>query len=181
VGRPLWREDGSVFCMCRWPLPAQSFSVLVSLDWRPYFIVSDLRLPFSSAPTTCRVTVEVFDPASTRVLTVLNWALVYNHFERTTQKTQPLYCWEFSFTAPLYSNGSYSIVTAGMCLPRRCLSMNVYSDFAIPAFGCHVTLCFQCKTFSHFQWHHQYAHGKIKNRAQRCREECFQEILQLHL
>jgi hypothetical protein len=26
VGRPLWREDGSLFCMCRWPLPAQSFS-----------------------------------------------------------------------------------------------------------------------------------------------------------
>jgi hypothetical protein len=26
VGRPLWREDGSVFCICRWPLPAQSFS-----------------------------------------------------------------------------------------------------------------------------------------------------------
>jgi hypothetical protein len=26
VGRPLLREDGSVFCMCRWPLPAQYFS-----------------------------------------------------------------------------------------------------------------------------------------------------------
>jgi hypothetical protein len=26
VGRPLWREDGSVFCICCWPLPAQSFS-----------------------------------------------------------------------------------------------------------------------------------------------------------
>jgi hypothetical protein len=26
VGRPLRREDGSVFCMCRWSLPAQSFS-----------------------------------------------------------------------------------------------------------------------------------------------------------
>jgi hypothetical protein len=26
VGRPLWREEGSVFCMCRWPLPVQSFS-----------------------------------------------------------------------------------------------------------------------------------------------------------
>jgi hypothetical protein len=25
VGRPLWREDRSVFCMRRWPLPAQSF------------------------------------------------------------------------------------------------------------------------------------------------------------
>jgi hypothetical protein len=29
--------------------------------------VSDLRLPFSSPPTTRRVTVEVFEPASTRV------------------------------------------------------------------------------------------------------------------
>jgi hypothetical protein len=26
MGRPLWREDGSVFCVCCWPLPAQSFS-----------------------------------------------------------------------------------------------------------------------------------------------------------
>jgi hypothetical protein len=26
VGRPLWREDGSVFCICYWSLPAQSFS-----------------------------------------------------------------------------------------------------------------------------------------------------------
>jgi hypothetical protein len=26
VGRPLWREDVSVVCMCRWPLPAQPFS-----------------------------------------------------------------------------------------------------------------------------------------------------------
>jgi hypothetical protein len=67
VGRPLSREDGSVFCMCRWPLPAQSSSVLVPWDLRPHFTVSDLRLPFSSPPTTRRVTVEVFDPASTRV------------------------------------------------------------------------------------------------------------------
>jgi hypothetical protein len=35
-------------------------------DLRPYFTVSDLRLPFSSPPTTRRITVEVFDPASTR-------------------------------------------------------------------------------------------------------------------
>jgi hypothetical protein len=26
VGRPLSREDGSVFCICYWPLPAQSSS-----------------------------------------------------------------------------------------------------------------------------------------------------------
>jgi hypothetical protein len=26
VGRPLWVEDGSIFCICCWSLPAQSFS-----------------------------------------------------------------------------------------------------------------------------------------------------------
>jgi hypothetical protein len=43
------------------------YRVIVTWDLRPYFAVSDLRLPFSSPPTTRRVTVEVFDPASTRV------------------------------------------------------------------------------------------------------------------
>jgi hypothetical protein len=40
--------------------------VRVPRNSRPYFTVSDLRLPFSSPPTTRRVTVEVFDPALTR-------------------------------------------------------------------------------------------------------------------
>jgi hypothetical protein len=44
------------------------------------------------------------------------------------------------FTAPLLSNGSYSIVAclfiaAGICLPSRYAAMNFYSDVAIPAFG----------------------------------------------
>jgi hypothetical protein len=56
------------------------------------------------------------------------------------QKTQPLYCLEGLFTAPLHSNGSYSIVAyvfvaAGMCLPNRCLAMNGYTDFTFLAFG----------------------------------------------
>jgi hypothetical protein len=67
--------------------------------------------------------------------------LLYNHFTRTAQKTQPLYCWEGVFTAPFHSNGSSSIITcvfvaAGMCLPSRCLARNVYSNFTIPAL-CH--------------------------------------------
>jgi hypothetical protein len=49
------------------------------------------------------------------------------------------------FTASLNSNGSDSIVAcvfvaAGMCLPRRCLAMKGYFDFAIPAFERHVTV-----------------------------------------
>jgi hypothetical protein len=39
--------------------------VRVPWDTRPYFTVSDMRLPFSSLPTTRKVTVEVFDTAST--------------------------------------------------------------------------------------------------------------------
>jgi hypothetical protein len=42
--------------------------VWVPSNSRPYFTVSFFRLPFSSPPTTRRVTVEVFDPASTRVM-----------------------------------------------------------------------------------------------------------------
>jgi hypothetical protein len=79
------------------------------------------------------------------IATVNVRTLLYNHFARTIQKTQPSYCWEGAFTAPLHNNGSYSIVAcvfvvAVMCLPSRCLAMNVYSDFAIPAFGRHVTI-----------------------------------------
>jgi hypothetical protein len=55
MGLPLEREDGSVICICCWPLPAQSFSVRVPWDSQSYFTLSDLRLPFSSPPTTRRV------------------------------------------------------------------------------------------------------------------------------
>jgi hypothetical protein len=35
LGRPLWREDGSVFCICCWSSPAQSF-----LGQRPLGLVT---------------------------------------------------------------------------------------------------------------------------------------------
>jgi hypothetical protein len=67
LGHPLWRVAGSVVYICYWPSPAQSFlgPSPIGLVW-PYFTVSDSRLPYSSPPPTRRVTVEVFDPASTR-------------------------------------------------------------------------------------------------------------------
>jgi hypothetical protein len=42
--------------------------VRVPWDSWPYFTVLDSRLPLSSSPTTRGATVEVFDPASTRVI-----------------------------------------------------------------------------------------------------------------
>jgi hypothetical protein len=61
------------------------------------------------------------------------------------RRKHSLSCWKGVFTAPLHSERSYSIVAcvfvaAGMCLPSRCLAMDVCSEFTIPAFGCHVTL-----------------------------------------
>jgi hypothetical protein len=48
--------------------PRQRIHFRIRLPWdsRPYFTVSDSTLPFLSPPTTRRVTVKVFDPASTR-------------------------------------------------------------------------------------------------------------------
>jgi hypothetical protein len=54
--------------------PRQHSHSRVQVPWEswPYFTVSDLRRPFSLPPTTRRVTVEVFDPASTWVL-IIKW------------------------------------------------------------------------------------------------------------
>jgi hypothetical protein len=56
--------------------------VRVPWDWRRYFTVSDSRIPISSPPTTRRVTVEVFYPASTGYLSCF-W------FRRSWERTQP--------------------------------------------------------------------------------------------
>jgi hypothetical protein len=91
VGRPLWREDGSVFCICCWLCQHSLSRVLVPWDPRPYFTVSVLRLlPFSSPPTTRRVTVEISSPASTRV-PLYSWALNLLYISvRTGERWLPL-------------------------------------------------------------------------------------------
>jgi hypothetical protein len=73
-----------------WPVRHERSHSRGQVPWisRPYFTLSVLRLPFSSPPTTRRVTVEVSDPASTRVLYCRT--VPYNHFARTPRKTQPV-------------------------------------------------------------------------------------------
>jgi hypothetical protein len=98
VGRPLWREDGSVVYNCCWASPAQPFSGpspagLMTIFWclrfetpptwraRPSYLypsgtgwpsyVPRHWVPFSSPPTNRRATVEVFKPASTREIGLL--------------------------------------------------------------------------------------------------------------
>jgi hypothetical protein len=123
--------------------------VLVPWDLRPYFTVSDLRLPFSSPPTTRRVTVEIFDPASRRVLslTELSWTELSfcnseaNQIEITTSNsssvTASIRCSWNVFTEPLSSNGLFRLSGTTShssrirVLVSHCLAMD-YSGFQIP-------------------------------------------------
>jgi hypothetical protein len=57
---------GLSFTISAGPRQCSHFQVRVLWDLRPYFTVSDLRLPFLSPPTTHRATLEVFNPASTQ-------------------------------------------------------------------------------------------------------------------
>jgi hypothetical protein len=57
--------------------------VQFSWDCRPYFTVSDSRLPFSSPPMTHRVTVEVFGPTSTWEYQLSNSSYLCLHLLKT--------------------------------------------------------------------------------------------------
>jgi hypothetical protein len=75
----------------------------------------------------------------------LNRTLVYNHSARTEQKIRPnsapiVVCLPIRCLETRSSIVACVFVVAGVCLPSRCLSIDVYSDFTIPAFGRHDTL-----------------------------------------
>jgi hypothetical protein len=81
--------------------------VRVPWDLWPDFTASDLRLPFSLSPTTRRVTVEVFIPASTRVTPITAAGPCYIASARTTQKiplptVTPLLCYTAVTQQPLF-------------------------------------------------------------------------------
>jgi hypothetical protein len=134
----LWRSlsderTGLSFVSAAGFCPRRLSRVRVRWDSRPYFTVSDLKLPFSSSPTTRRVTVEVFDTASTRPA----WDLCYINSRRPPQKTQlpnnSSVAREVCSSCGLHRNGSSSVVayvfiSAGNSLLSRCLTMN-YSGF----------------------------------------------------
>jgi hypothetical protein len=79
---------GLYFVCAAGPCQRRSFWVRVFWYSRPYFTVSDLRLPILSPLTTRRVTVEVFDPASTRVLPCNgSWTSLYSLGTYRTENT----------------------------------------------------------------------------------------------
>jgi hypothetical protein len=103
VGRPLWREDGSVFCMCRWPLPAQSFSGPSPLGLAPVFYCLRFETSlFVASYDSQGHAGGIQSPDSNDLLCPFHkpWA-------QTAQKTQLLYCCVWA----LPSNGCLSSST----------------------------------------------------------------------
>jgi hypothetical protein len=114
--------------------------VRVPLDSWPYFTVSDLRLPFSSPPTTRRVTVEVLDPASWTVCCPLKRDLA-DWIKNTYFDTAAASVFVSGETAVKVVTVYYLRVAAWTlnCL-GRCLAMDVCSDSDIEAFRQHATI-----------------------------------------
>jgi hypothetical protein len=88
-------RTGLSFVYAAGPCQRNLSRVRVSWDSRPYFTVSDLRLPVSSPPTTRRTTVEVFDPASTRGLSHCLLAPMVSKITplHGPHRKQSLHCW----------------------------------------------------------------------------------------
>jgi hypothetical protein len=102
-------RTGLSFIISAGPLQGSHPRLRVPWDSRLYFIVSDSRLPLSSPPTTCRVTVEIFDTVST----------VCTDRTENTFSSNP-YC--FMFTDPLLRNGFFYC-----CVRMRCRG-NVFNE-----------------------------------------------------
>jgi hypothetical protein len=100
--------------------PRQRSLSRVRVPWisRPYFTVSVLRLPFSSPPMTRRATVEVFDPASTRV-SVLATDSPYTYISSTDQVETLFYS---CITTQLPSNDGIPLL-----LYQRPICHNIFS------------------------------------------------------
>jgi hypothetical protein len=101
--------------------PCQRSLSRVRVPWflRQYFILSDLRLPFSSPPTTRRVTVEVFNPASTRgsIEFTNELSFVTSREPNRSHHTEQLVFWSLvsvvmETSGPLPSKWSYSVTIA---------------------------------------------------------------------
>jgi hypothetical protein len=112
VGRPLWREDVSVFVYAAGPCQRSLSRVRVPWDSLPYFTVSDVRLLFRRLLWLAGLRWRYSTPPP-------HWLTSpYIASSRTTQKTHPL-----------PSNGCPLLIRSrcrGMCLLSRCLPMDLF-------------------------------------------------------
>jgi hypothetical protein len=145
VGRPLWREDGSVVYNCCWPSPEQSFSGpsrvgLVTVFYCLRFEASLFVVSYDS---------QGYGDGIRPLLHTGYYYLLPSNFPLYSLGADPTktpsyivtYCFRRLLISCLAMNVLFlrSLATAGMCLPSRCLAVALY-----------VTLCYlkhNCFTF----------------------------------
>jgi hypothetical protein len=140
-------RTGLSFIYAAGPCQRSLSRVRVRLDSRPYFTVSDMRLPFSSPTTTRRVTVEVFDPIFSPSYSLSLYSLGSDPLENMYHVSECVFMGplpstvhgaghiEISFHPfrvlyALRSNGCLYIVesvASGIILPNRCLAISYTS------------------------------------------------------
>jgi hypothetical protein len=148
-------RTGLSFTIAAGPHQRSHSRVRVLWDSRTYFTVSDWRLPFSSPPTILRVTVEVFDTASTQDLSTNNSQLsTDNSFTRTYQKTVTI------------------VVEA--CVQRRCIATALVCLFRgiFLANGLYITIfihvdVFECAYVFYAISAHEWMHERAPERLDR--------------
>jgi hypothetical protein len=91
-GAPSDERTGLSFTTAASPRQSSHFRVRVPWDSWPY-IVSDSRLPYLSPHTTCRATVEVFDPTSTQGSLRLNQLPCGPNIDHRLKGFQAPYLW----------------------------------------------------------------------------------------
>jgi hypothetical protein len=94
VGRPLWREDGSVFCICCWPLLAQSVSgpsllVLATIFYCLRYETSLFVASYDSQGHGGGIRPRLHTGTSQFPFP---YSLISSRHRPRTE-TQPLYCW----------------------------------------------------------------------------------------
>jgi hypothetical protein len=117
VGRPVWRENGSVFCICCWPLPAQSFSGPSPLGLATIFYCHIFETSFFVSYDSQGHCGGIWPCLHTGMTWSSLW-IIFIASGRTEYMSQCL-------TVPLLFCFSFA---AGMCLPKLCPAID-YSVF----------------------------------------------------
>jgi hypothetical protein len=103
---PLGREDGSTIYKCFWLSPAHSFSDTSPVGPATIFYSPRFETSLLSPPTTHRVRVEVFDPASTQgsvhATLFYDWRFTANQFVFASSPFRPTTTDIFPPTEPLW-------------------------------------------------------------------------------
>jgi hypothetical protein len=109
-------------------LPAQSFSGPNPLGLVTIFYCLRFETSFRRLLRLAGSTWRCYTPPPHGVFILCHWTLIYNHFARTTQKTQPILLKRRFMIRCLAIDVLLlrALAPAGMCLPSRCLAVGIH-------------------------------------------------------